>query len=206
MFLRLPPEQPSPKEPFAMSHTTLAWAVIALYACVTLALAFRGFFQTQNLRSFTLGSGGDLPGGRGPLPGGTARQRGHLRDQPGPDLRLRIPALLGIGLATSSGVIVGLTVLSPSFRRIGRRRLGPHPPGLARLPATTRDKLRVAMALVSMLLITFVVMIVVGIGYVLEGLVGVPAVTGAGGTIAFVFGYVLLGGANTSSTPTPPRP
>lgn len=181
-----------------MSHTTIAWAVISLYALVTLALAFRGFLRTESLRSFTLGSGEISPVVVGLSLAAQLASVATFVINPGLIYAFGIPALLAIGLATSSGIVLGLTVLSPSFRRIGADSSALTLPGW--LGARYRsDRLRVAMGLVSMLLITFVVMIVVGIGYVLEGLVGVPALTGAAGTITFVFGYVLLGGANTSS-------
>lgn len=181
-----------------MSHTTLAWAVIALYALVTLALAFRGFFQTQNLRSFTLGSGEISPVVVGLSLAAQLASVATFVINPGLIYAFGIPALLAIGVATSSGIILGLTILSPSFRRIGANAAAMTLPGWLGSRFQS-DRLRVAMGLVSMLLVTFVVMIVVGIGYVLEGLVGVPALSGAAGTIVFVFGYVLLGGANTSS-------
>ena len=181
-----------------MDPKTLAWTAILAYAGVNLLLALRSFRTTGTLRSFALGDGRIPPAVVGLSLAAQLASVATFVINPGLVYAYGVPALLGIGVATFGGITLGLTILSPAFRSIGTRVSAMTLPGW--LGGRYRSRgLQLGMALVSLLLVTFVVMIVVGIGYVLQGLLGIDPALGALGTIVLSFGCVLMGGATSSA-------
>jgi SSS family solute:Na+ symporter/sodium/pantothenate symporter len=108
-----------------------------------------------------------------------------------------LPALLGLGVAACLGITIGITVLSKGFRRVGEQLHALTLPGWLgsryKSPA-----MQIGFALLSLALVSFMVLIVVAMAYVLMKMLGVPAWAAMLGVILLVFSYVLLGGANTS--------
>ncbi len=181
-----------------MDTRTLAWLLILGYAGLTLRSALRSFRSTGSLKTYALGDGRIPPWVVGLALAAQLASVATFVINPGLVYAYGLAALMAIGVSTFGGIAIGLTVLSPRFRSIGTRVSALTLPGWLGARYQSRP-LQVGMALVSLLLVTFVVMIVVGIGYVLQGLLGIDPAAGAAGTLVLSFATVLLGGATTGA-------
>ena len=180
-----------------MSKESFAWILLSLYAGVTAYLAYRGYKRTRGVEGFAVGNR-DIP----PVLVGLslAAQLTSVATfivNPGLVHAYGMSAFVGMGVAAALGIMVGITVLSKGFRRSGQQMAILTLPGWFGARFGSRP-LQVGFALLSLALITFVVLILVAMAYVLMKMLGVPAWGALLGIIVFVFGYVLLGGVNTS--------
>ena len=104
--------------------------------------------------------------------------------------------VIGYAVAAPLGIFLGLVVFSKSFRRIGDRTR------VLTVPQWIGDRygdrrLSVWFAFLSLLQVSFLVLIVVGLTQVLSPALGVPMWAALGAVVVFTFAYILLGGAGT---------
>jgi SSS family solute:Na+ symporter/sodium/pantothenate symporter len=102
--------------------------------------------------------------------------------------------VLGYAVATPLGIYAALVVFSKRFRKVGDRFT------VLTIPQWIGDRfgsrrLKVYFAVLSLLQITFLVLIVVGVSVVLQNALELPRVVALLLTVGITFGYVLLGGA-----------
>lgn len=180
-----------------MNKTAFAWTLLGLYGAVTAWLAYRGFRRTRSMESFAVGNR-DIPAVFVGL--SLAAQLTSVATfvvNPGLIYAYGIPALLGMGLAACLGITIGITVLSKGFRRVGDQLQALTVPGWLGSRFGSRP-IQIGFAILSLALITFMVLIVVAMAYILTAMLGIPAWTALLGVIVVVFAYVMIGGANTS--------
>jgi SSS family solute:Na+ symporter/sodium/pantothenate symporter len=103
--------------------------------------------------------------------------------------------ILGYAVATPLGIFLALIVISKKFRSIGDRTQ------VITVPQWIGDRfgsrfLTVYFSVLSLLQITFLVLIVVGLSVVLRGTLGISIETALLVVVGFTFAYILLGGAS----------
>lgn len=177
-----------------MDKQLLAWLAFGVYAVATAGLALRGMRRTKDLAGFALGNR-DL----GPLTVGitlaaSVASTATFVINPGFVYTHGVSALMHLGFASFSGVILGLVLLSTGFRRLGlegRALTLPHWIGARyRHPG-----MRTYFGLLNLVLaITFVVLIVKGSAVVMQYTLGLGYVASLVVIVGFVFSYILMGG------------
>ena len=180
-----------------MSKELLAWSLLSVYGVVTAVLAYRGYKRTHSMEGFAVGNRDMSPVLVGLSLAVQLTSVATFIVNPGLVYAFGLPAFLGMGVAAALGIVIGVVVLSKGFRRTGQQMSVLTLPGWFGKRYGSRA-LQVGFALLSLALITFVVLILVAMAYVLMKMLGIPAWTALLGIIVFVFGYVLLGGVNTS--------
>ncbi len=176
-----------------MDRLGLAWAAFAVYLVVTLWLAWIGHKKTDSLDTFALGKRDMGPWLVGITMGASLCSTATFVINPGFVYTHGISAFVHFGVAVGLGIAVALYTLTPGFRRAGVEDAAlslPHWIG-ARFGSA---RLRVAFAALSLLSITFIVLIVGGVQILLEKTLHLSPHAALVLTIAFVFGYILIGG------------
>jgi SSS family solute:Na+ symporter/sodium/pantothenate symporter len=181
-----------------MTKEQIAWSVLSLYAFVTLFLTVRGMRKTSSLKSFAVGSRDIHPAFVGLSLTAQLTSVATFVVNPGLIYAFGVSGLLGMGGAASLGIILGLIFFSNRFRAIGTRVFALSVPQWIGTRYESRG-LRLFFAILSLALISFVVLIVVAIAKILAGMTGSSPQVMSVVAVVFVFGYVLVGGANTSA-------
>ena len=179
-----------------MPKEIFAWSLLSIYAAITAYLAYRGWRRTRSMEGFALGNRDISPLLVGLSLAAQLTSVATFIVNPGLVYAYGLSAILGMGVAAALGIMVGITVLSKGFRRSGQQMSVLTLPGWFGSRFGSRP-LQVGFALLSLALITFVVLILVAMAYVLMHMLGVPGWAALLGIIAFVFGYVLLVWVNT---------
>ena len=180
-----------------MDKQTFAWGLLSIYIVITSMLAYRGWRRTRSMEGFAVGNRDMSPVFVGLSLAAQLTSVATFMINPGLVHAYGISAFLGMGVAASLGIIIGVTVLSKGFRRTGQSMAVLTLPGWFGNRYNSRA-LTVLFAVLSLALITFVVLILVAMALVLVHMLDVPKWAALAGIIVFVFGYVLLGGSNTS--------
>ncbi|HRO08472.1 MAG TPA: sodium:solute symporter [Saprospiraceae bacterium] len=177
----------------SLSQATLL--VLILYAIVTLVIVYRGAVKTKNIEDFTLGSGFS-PVVVGLSLAASITSAATFIINPGFVALYGWSAFLAMSVVLPLALFLSLVVLSKSFRKYGTSQsaltmaqwIG------NRYNSRTFSYFIVA---VSLLLITFIVLICVGITKVLGNALGVSELLILVILVVFVFGYTMFGGANS---------
>jgi sodium/pantothenate symporter len=177
----------------------LAWSAVGLYVAVTLVLAWRGWRRTSSVASFATGGGSLPPWMVGLALAAQLTSVATFVVNPGLVFAYGLAGLLGFGVAAALGITAGLLLFSSAFRRVGARGAALTVPQWigARFDS---PGLAVSFGVLSLGLISYAVLIVVALAYVLGLLLGLPPWLPALALIVFVFGYVSLGGANAHAS------
>lgn len=180
-----------------MNALTFAWILVGSYVALTAYLAYRGFKQTRSLDSYALGNRNMSPVFVGLSLAAQLTSVATFVVNPGLIYAYGLAGLLGMGVAASLGIAIGVVVISKGFRKVGQQLSALTVPGWIGSRYNSRA-LQIGFALLSLALITFVVLILVAMAYILMNLLGIPAWVALAGVVVFVFPYVLLGGVNAS--------
>ena len=183
-----------------MSKEIFAWCILSVYVAVTAWLGYRGYRRTRSVEGFAVGNRDISPFFVGLALAAQLTSVATFVVNPGLIYAYGLSALLGMGLAASLGITIGIIVLSKGFRSVGEKLSALTVPGWLGSRYQSRT-LQVGFAVLSLALITFMVLIVVAMTYILVTMLAIPpqyAWVALLAVIVFVFAYVLLGGANTS--------
>jgi len=180
-----------------MEKTVFAWGLLSVYAAITGYLAYRGYRRTRSMEGFAVGNRDMSPVFVGLSLAAQLTSVATFVVNPGLIYAFGLPALLGMGLSASLGITIGIIVLSKGFRSVGEKMQALTVPGWLGSRFESRG-IQIGFALLSLALITFMVLIVVAMAYILMKMLGIPAWSALLGVIVLVFAYVLVGGANTS--------
>lgn len=172
------------------------WVCVALYAAVILALVVRGARGNRNLSDYALGSFAFSPVAVGLALAASMTSAATFIINPGFIAIYGVSGVISYAISIPLAALTSLVILTKGFRRHGSsvkaltmaQWMGTRyrSPGFARF-----------FAVLSLLLVTFVVLIVVGLTKVLAATLGVPEMGALIGVVAFVFGYMMFGGANS---------
>jgi len=177
-----------------MTARTVAWVAFGIYLVVTTGLAIAGMRKTSDMRGFAIGNRDMGPGLVGITLAASVASTATFVINPGFVWRDGISALLFFGLAGGAGVITGLVVLSPGFRRLGDSN------GALTLPEWLGARydsraLRGWFSVLNLVLaVAFVVLIVKGSALVMQHTLGLSYATSVLVVVGFVFSYILIGG------------
>lgn len=177
-----------------MPDTTYSWLLVALYAAAIVFLAVRARLSAGTLEGFAVGSRSVGPVFIGLSLAANTASAATFVINPGLMYLYGLAGVLGYALATPLGVFLGLVLFSKSFRRVGDEFT------VLSVPQWIGDRfgsrgLKLGFAVLSLLQLTFVVLIVVGLSAVLASALGVGIGAALVGLVVFTWAYLLVGGA-----------
>ncbi len=171
----------------------LVWGLFLVYLGVTSWLAWLGHRRTDSIESFAVGTRDMHPAIVGITLAASIASTATFVINPGFVYAHGVSALVHFGVAAGGGVILGLVLLSFGFRRVGADT------GALTLPHWLGARfgspgLTTFFAAVSLLSLTFVVLIVGALSIVMQQTLGLTNTESCALIVAFVFGYVFVGG------------
>lgn len=172
------------------------WIVISLYALVILTLVIRGAMRTTNMRDYALGSVFFSPVAVGLSLAASMTSAATFIINPGFVSLYGWSAFVAMGLALPFAALISLIVLTKGFRKHGTTVKAMT---LAQWMETRYQSrpFGILFGFLSLLLITFIVLIAVGLTKVLSASLGVSELATLIGVVVFIFGYMMFGGANS---------
>lgn len=178
-----------------MSDTVWSWALVVLYAGLVVVLARRAR-RAASMESYSVGTRRVSPVVVGLSLAASLTSAATFVINPGLIYLYGWSGVLGYAVAAPLGIFLGLIVFSKSFRRIGDRTR------VLTVPQWIGDRfgdqrLSVWFAVLSLLQISFLVLIVVGLSLVLAQALAIPTAVALVLVVGFTFTYILLGGAGT---------
>ena len=169
--------------------------LLSVYAMAMLLLVYRGAQKTKTLKDYALGQGFPSIIVAFSLAAGISSAATFIIN-PGFVAFYGWSAFLAMSIVLPLGLFLSLILLSKSFRKHG------HFSSALTLPQWAGNRfdsqlLSRLLAVFSLLLITFLVLLCVGLTKIISSSIGVGEVYVLIGIVVFVFGYMLFGGANS---------
>lgn len=172
------------------------WILVIVYLGVTLFFVIRGASRTKSIADYALGSIAFSPYAVGLSLAATMTSAATFIINPGFVAYYGISGVLSMALMLPLGALISLVVFTKGFRKVGNV-----------IKAMTmaqwigarykNNNFAVYFAFLSLLLITFVVLICVGLTKVLSGMLNTSELATLAVIICVVFGYMMFGGANS---------
>lgn len=178
-----------------MTDALVGWLFFAGYLAVIGTAAWVGIRRTKDFASFSVGDRKVSPIFVGLSLAANLTSAATFVVNPGLLYVSGISGFLGYAVATPLGIAIGLIVLSKRFRRVGDRFTA------LTVPQWIGDRygdprLKTFFAILSLLLITFMVLITVGLTRVLANVLDIPQMAALVLTIVVPLVYIVLGGAS----------
>ena len=171
-------------------------ALVALYAAVILFMVIRGARQTKSLSDYAVGSLAFNPMMVGLSLAASMTSAATFIINPGFIALYGISGIIAYAVFLPLALYVSLVVLTKSFRRHGQavKALS-----MAQWIGKRYGSNRFAFffAILSLLLITFIGLIAVGMTKVLAQALNADEIWVLAGLVVFIFGYMMFGGANS---------
>ena len=180
-----------------MSGAVMAgWILIAAYAAVILVFVIRGARGNRDLSDYALGSFAFSPVAVGLALAASMTSAATFIINPGFIALYGVSGVISYALAIPLAALVSLVVLTKGFRRHGTSVKALT---MAQWMGSRYGSRAFALffAALSLLLVTFVVLIVVGLTKVISKTLDVSEIGALVGIVTFVFGYMMFGGANS---------
>src|SRR6056297_172099 len=175
---------------------TAGWVLIAVYSAVILYFVIRGAKNVKDIDDYALGSIMFSPYAVGLSLAASITSAATFIINPGFIALYGISGILSMAIALPLAAMLSLIVLTKGFRKHGKlvKALT-----MAQWMETRykSKKFGIFFGFLSLLLITFIVLISVGITKVLASTLNVPEFYTLIGIVLFVFGYMMYGGANS---------
>ncbi len=176
-----------------IQQNPLVWSLFIGYLLLTLGLSIVGWLKTQDIESFAVGSGDMNPIVVGITLAASIASTATFVINPGFVYVHGYSALMHFGVAAGSGVILGLLIMSFGFRRVGKKT------NALTLPQWIGQRyesplLTIAFSVISLLSLTFAVLIVGALSIVMQAELGLSNMEAITLIIVFVFGYIFIGG------------
>jgi SSS family solute:Na+ symporter/sodium/pantothenate symporter len=176
-----------------MSATTFAMGLLTIYALATLGLSVMGMRKTTGLKSFALGKGDMSPVLVGITMAASIASTATFVINPGFVYMDGLSAWAHYGVGAMAGLICALLVLSRGFQKIGKQVSALTLPDWVRKHFKSRA-LGTLFAAMTLLYVSFIVLILSGSALILVGLFGMDYHWALVCLVVFCFSYVLLGG------------
>tara|TARA_Y100001980_G_scaffold45944_1_gene27720 strand:- start:5384 stop:6898 length:1515 start_codon:yes stop_codon:yes gene_type:complete len=175
---------------------TATWIVVILYMVVILYFVVRGAVRVKNISDYALGSITFSPLAVGLALAASMTSAATFIINPGFIALYGLSGVLSFGIAMPLAIFVSLTLMTKRFRRSGS-----HVKALTMAQWMGKmynsNAYAIFFAFLSLLLITFIVLICVGLTQVLSSALNLEPVWVLLAIIVFVFGYMMFGGANS---------
>jgi Na+/proline symporter len=172
------------------------WILIAIYASVILYFVIKGARKTKSLSDYAVGNINFSPISVGLSLAASMTSAATFVINPGFIANYGLAGFISFGIVFPIGSIISLIVLTKSFQKYGQS-----------IKALTlaqwigkrynSNGYSLFMAFLSLLLITFIVLIIVALTKVLSKSLNINELSILIGIIVFVFGYMMFGGANS---------
>ena len=172
------------------------WILIAIYASVILYFVIKGALKTKSLSDYAIGNINFSPTSVGLSLAASMTSAATFVINPGFIANYGLAGFISFGIVFPLGSLISLIVLTKSFQKYGQS-----------IKALTlaqwigkrynSNGYSLFMAFLSLLLITFIVLIIVALTKVLSKSLNVGEIYILIGLIVFVFGYMMFGGANS---------
>ncbi len=175
---------------------TAGWILIAVYVAVTLFFVIRGALKVKTMNDYAVGSVNFPPWTVGFALAASMTSAATFVINPGLVATYGISAFISYGLVYPAAAMISLVVLTIGFRKFGSSvKAGT----LAQWMGKKYESKGFALyfAILSLLLLTFIVLIAVGLTKVISKTLDVPELYVLIATIVFIFGYMMFGGANS---------
>jgi len=177
-----------------MGETTVAWALFVLYGLGIVALTWWNRRQAGSMESYAVGTRRVPPAFIGLSLAANMTSVATFVINPGLIYAYGWAGVVGYGMAAPLGIFVGLIVTSKRFRKVGDRFT------VITVPQWIGERygerrLTVFFAAVSLLQVTFLVLIVAGVTHVLTAVLHLAMPVALAIVVIFTFAYILLGGA-----------
>jgi sodium/pantothenate symporter len=179
-----------------VTETFYTWLLVAAYALTVVGIAWRSSRRTRTVEAYSVGTRTVSPVAVGFSLAASLTSAATFVINPGLIYLYGWAGVLGYAVAAPLGIFTGLVVFSKSFRRLGDRT------NVLTVPQWVGDRfgdrrLTIWFAFLSLLQISFLILIVVGLTVVLERALAVPTGVALAMVVGFTFTYILLGGAST---------
>lgn len=175
---------------------SVGWIVIGAYATAILYLVIRGALKTQSIDDYAVGSIAFSPTAVGLSLAASITSAATFIINPGFVALYGISGIISMAFALPLAALVSLIVLTKGFRKHGQQVKALT---MAQWMKSRYDSKSMGFlfGLLSLLLITFVVLICVGLTKVISSTLDIPELYALLGIVVFVFGYMMFGGANS---------
>ncbi len=170
--------------------------LLALYAGLILFFVIRGALRTSSISDYALGSIQFSPVVVGLSLAASITSAATFIINPGFIALYGVSGILAFAVVLPLGLFFSLIVLTKSFRKYGQ---SVNALTMAQWIGARYGSKGFALffAFLSLLLLTFIVLICVGMTKVISGALNVPEMYVLIGLVVFVFGYMMFGGANS---------
>ena len=173
-----------------------AWVLIILYAALILFFVIRGALRTKSISEYALGTINFSPWFVGLSLAAAMTSAATFIINPGLIAAYGLSGFLSFGIFFPVAALISLIFLTKSFRKYGANVKAL---SLASWIGNRYNSKGYALfiALMSLLLLTFIVLILVAISKVLGQALNIAETSILLFTVVFVFGYMMFGGANS---------
>ncbi len=178
------------------SFTYAGWIAVLSYVGVILYFVIRGARQTKSINDYALGSIAFSPVAVGLALAASMTSAATFIINPGFIAYYGVSGFISLGVVFAISAVISLIILTKSFRKIGQ--------AIKAMTMAQWIGLRYKsegyaffFGIISLLLITFIVLICVGLTKLLAASLNLPETYVLVGVIGFVFSYMMFGGANS---------
>lgn len=175
---------------------TAGWILVSVYALVILYFVIKGAKNVKNIDDYALGNILFSPYAVGLSLAASITSAATFIINPGFVALYGISGILSMAIALPIAALLSLILLTKGFRKHGKlvKALT-----MAQWMETRykSKKFGIFFGFLSMLMITFIVLICVGLTKVLASTLNIPEFYALVGIVVFVFGYMMYGGANS---------
>ncbi len=178
-----------------MDGSLLAWIFFAAYVVLIGSVSWYNSRKPKTLQSFSVGNRDVNPFWIGLSLAANMTSTATFVINPGLVYTYGFAGFVGYAIASPLGIFTGLAILSKSFRKIGDRYSVISVPQW--IGSRFGDKrMAVYLSVVSLLQVTFLTLIVVGLTVVMMNVLHIPMIAALVIIIAFTFTYMSFGGAS----------
>lgn len=175
---------------------TAGWIMIVLYMITILFFVIRGAMKIKTMSDYAVGNIAFSPIAVGLSLAASMTSAATFIINPGFVALYGVSGVISLGIVVPIAALFSLAVLTKGFRKHGStvKALS-----MSQWMGTRYQSKGYAIffAFLSLLLLTFVVLICVGLTKVLSKTLNVPEMTILLGIVIFIFGYMMFGGANS---------
>ncbi|NOX17219.1 MAG: sodium:solute symporter [Chlorobi bacterium] len=172
------------------------WVLILIYMSVILFFVIRGAKKTKNISDYAVGSVNFSPVTVGLSLAASMTSAATFIINPGIIALYGISGVISYGIILPAAALTSLVILTKGFRKYGKSIKALT---LAQWIGERYESgaYKLFMAVISLLLITFIVLINVGLTKVISKTLNVEETYVLLGITVFIFGYMMFGGANS---------
>lgn len=176
--------------------TTAGWILVIAYAALILFFVIRGALRIRSMSDYALGSVAFSPVAVGLALAASMTSAATFIINPGFVALYGVSGFISMAIALPAAALLSLVVLTKGFRSMGTAVKAQT---MAQWMGSVYKSRGYAMffAFLSLLLITFIVLICVGLTKVLASVLNLNELHVCVGIVVFVFGYMMFGGANS---------